>query len=396
MKTARGRLLAHSFALSAGALMVATLAPCRGSAASQQMVLYSFCATGDGFYCTDGEYPDAGLVRDDAGSLFGTTSGGGAGGAGTAFELTPNKSGTAWTHKVLYRFCGQGGGNCTDGAYPEAELLRDAAGRLYSTTQYGGAVNEGTVFALTPPAAGKTRWSEKVLYSFCQLADCADGAYPVAGLIEDASGNLYGTTEYGGTRTVGAVFELTPPPAGETAWTETVLYSFCTLVGCSDGEYPEARLIRDPSGNLYGTTYYGGADDEGVVFELTPPATGQTAWTETVLYSFCAQADCTDGERPEARLSRDPSGTLYGTTSEGGAYDAGTVFALTPPSGGATLWTETVLHSFCARGGKDCTDGSYPDAGLNLDAQGNLFGTTNEGGAFGGGDSGGTVFELIR
>jgi uncharacterized repeat protein (TIGR03803 family) len=379
--------------LGVGALMAATLTPCSGSAASQQKVLYSFCTTERGYYCTDGEYPAAGLIEDASGNFYGTTAEGGADGGGTVFELTLDKAKTAWVHKVLYRFCAQGGGNCTDGAEPEADLIRDAlSGHLYGTTYEGGAGGEGTVFALTPPAAGQTAWREKVLYSFCQQTDCVDGAYPEAGLIEDASGNLYGTTYDGGTFGEGAVFELTPPAAGQTAWTEIVLYSFCSLA-CTDGESPEARLLRDAlSGNLYGTTYYGGANDRGVVFELMPPAPGQTAWTEVVLYSFCALGGggCADGANPGARLIGDPSGNLYGTTTGGGAYGGGTVFELTPPAPGQTTWTEIVLRSFCAHGGRDCTDGAYPYAGLIRDAKGNLYGTTEDGGANGGG----AVFEL--
>ena len=157
------RFLALSFVLGVAALMAATLTPCSGFAASQQKALYSFCATAVGLYCIDGALPRAGLIRDDSGNLYGTTSEGGAGGAGTVFQLTPNKTKTAWAHKVLYRFCAQGGGNCTDGAFPEAGVIRDASGNLYGTTDGGGAVGEGTVFELTPPAPGKTLWTETVL-----------------------------------------------------------------------------------------------------------------------------------------------------------------------------------------------------------------------------------------
>ena len=393
MRADRGcrRFLARSFMLGVAALMAATLTPHSGSAASQQKVLYSFCAIAAGFYCIDGEYPAAGLIQDDSGNLYGTTEGGGAGGAGTAFQLTANKTRTAWAHKVLYRFCAQGGNNCTDGAFPVAGLIRDASGHLFGTTPEGGAAGDGTVFELTPPAAGQTAWKHKVLYNFCEQPGCTDGEAPDAGLIQDASGNLYGTTTDGGANDEGTVFELTPPAAGETAWTEVVLYSFCAQASCTDGERPEARLIRDAlSGNLFGTTEEGGANDEGTVFELMPPAVGQTVWTETVLYSFCTQSDCIDGESPTARLTRDPSGHLYGTTEDGGAFGEGAVFALTPPPAGQTLWTEIVLHSFCARGGRDCTDGSFPRAGLVRDPSGNLYGTTEDGGA----DGGGTVFAL--
>jgi hypothetical protein len=159
-------------------------------------------------------------------------------------------------------------------------------------------------------------------------------------------------------------------------------------------------LIRDPSGNLYSTTEDGGAYQGGTVFELVPPAAGQTTWTEIVLHSFCAHGgrDCTDGSYPFAGLIRDQSGNLYGTTDEGGVNGEGAAFELTPSGAGKTTWTEKVLYSFCAQGHRGCTDGSYPEAGLFRDASGNLYGTTSEGGASGGpyGYDGGTVFELVR
>ena len=176
-----------------------------------------------------------------------------------------------------------------------------------------------------------------------------------------------------------------------------MLYSFCAQSNCTDGEFPEARLTRDPSGNLYGTTNEGGANGEGAVFKLRPPPAGQTLWTEIVLYSFCARSgrNCTDGSFPRAGLIRDVSGNLYGTTEDGGAGGGGTVFELTPPAPGKTLWTETVLYSFCVQGGSNCTDGSFPVADLFRDASGNLFGTTSEGGANSVVCGGGTAFELV-
>jgi hypothetical protein len=239
---------------------------------------------------------------------------------------------------VLYSFCAQGGTACTDGQYPYAGLIGDTSGNLYSTTYAGGAYGGGTVFELTPPAKGKIAWTETVLYSFCAETNCTDGDTPLAGVIMDASGNLYSTTFLGGVHGGGTVFELTPPAKGETAWTETVLYSFCAQGAgyCTDGTELSAGLIMDRSGNLYGTTGGGGAYKyNGTVFELTPPAKGKIAWTETVLYSFCAQggAACTDGAGPFAGLIMDWSGNLYGTTYEGGAncqpnYGCGTVFEL--------------------------------------------------------------------
>src|ERR1035441_332430 len=212
---------------------------------------------------------------------------------------------------------------------------------------------------------------EKVLHNFNNNG--TDGTNPRAGLIFDAAGNLYGTTENGGTNGVGTVFELTPTAGG--GWTETVLYSFCSQANCTDGYQPWAGLIFDAAGNLYGTTVYGGTADTtcsycGTVFELTPNGSG--GWTETVLHSF---GDGTDGFYPSAGLIFDAAGNLYGTTAMGGTYDYpwdGTVFELTPAAGGG--WTEKVLYSF---GGG--TDGYWPEAGLIFDAAGNLYGTTYSG-----------------
>ena len=168
---------------------------------------------------------------------------------------------------------------------------------------------------------------ETVLDSFCAQANCSDGERPVASLIFGKDGAIYGTTAGGGTHSSlnssigdGTVFKLTPPTAGQTAWTETVLHDFCSQANCSDGELPFASLIFEKDGALYGTTFAGGSHGGGTVFKLTPPTAGQTAWTETVLYSFCAEASCSDGERPVASLISDKDGALYGTTFEGGSH----------------------------------------------------------------------------
>jgi uncharacterized repeat protein (TIGR03803 family) len=373
-----------SIGLKAVAIFAVTLLVTSTWAATNwhEKVLHSFNGT-------DGWSPEAGLIFDAAGNLYGTTEYGGTGGncgaygCGTVFELTPNGSG-GWTETVLYSFCPQTG--CTDGANPAAGLIFDAAGNLYGTTEYAGAYNSGTVFELTPNGSGG--WTETVLYSFCSQANCTDGYGPLAGLIFDASGNLYGTTRDGGAYGYGTVFELTPTGGG--GWTETVLHSFNQ--NGTDGAYPYAGLTFDTAGNLYGTTAYGGPYDyfgghPGTVFELTPTAGG--GWTETVLYSFCSQANCADGLNPYAGLIFDSAGNLYGTTPVGG-QGHGTVFELTPTAGGG--WTEQVLLNF------NGTDGNYPTAGLIFDAAGNLYGTTYEGGSWTGCSDGpngcGTVFEL--
>src|ERR1017187_5420046 len=289
-----------------------------------EKVLHSF---GNG---TDGEDPQAGLIFDAAGNLYGTTIAGGTYGGGTAFELTP-AAGGGWTEQVLLNFDG------TDGQHPYGALIFDAAGNLYGTTSYGGTYDYGTVFELTPAAGGG--WTETVLHNFNDNG--TDGYWPYAGLIFDAVGNLYGTTYGGGVYTsctngsflgCGTVFELTPTAGG--GWTEKVLHSFGNG---TDGEDPQAGLIFDAAGNLYGTTIAGGTYGGGTAFELTPAAGG--GWTEQVLLNF----DGTDGQHPYGALIFDAAGNLYGTTSYGGTYDYGTVFELTPAAGGG--WTETVLHN---------------------------------------------------
>ena len=361
------------------------LTPNQGHTAWTESVLYAFCPAGG--ICPDGAGPVGSLIMDAGGNLYGATLGGGsANGRGVVFELTPNAAHTTWTESVLHAFCA-GGGNCTDGEYPSSGLIMDASGNLYGTADGNNAsgIAGGVVFELTPNQT-HSAWTESVPYSFCAQPGCADGQSPIAGLIMDRSGNLYGTTEYGGKGNSGndglaggVVFELTPNQA-HTAWTETVLYAFCAGDGaCSDGIAPNAGLIIDASGNLYGATLGGGnANDGGVVFELTPNQ-AHTAWTESVLYAFCpAGGICADGDGAYASLILDSSGELYGTTAFGGnANDNnnsgnGVVFKLTPNQA-HTAWTESVLNSFCSQA--HCADGSAPN-GLIFDAGGNLYGTT--------------------
>ncbi|MGA3210889.1 MAG: Ig-like domain repeat protein [Terriglobales bacterium] len=358
--------------------------PSGGTGPWTETVLYSF--TGG----SDGGYPVAGLIFDSQGNLYGTTEEGGNGssnfGDGVAFELSPPRGGGSgpWNEVVLYAFCAET--NCTDGERPYGGLVFDSQGNLYGTTNWGGSGGElsGAVFELSPPSGGIGLWTESVLYSFCSSSGgtCTDGERPYGSLIFDAQGNLYGTTELGGANSEGAVFELSPP-AQSGAWTENVLYSFCPSSGCSDGYLPVGTLTFDSLGNLYGTTRTGGANGGGVVFELTPPASGAT-WTENVLYSFCSVggSSCFDGGGPYYEsLIFDSQGNLYGTTSGGGASGAGAVFEVSPPSGGIGPWSETVLYSFTG-----ASDGGGPYAGLIFDSQGNLYGTTE--------NSPGVVFAL--
>jgi len=333
----------------------------------------------------DGRYPP-GVIFDKAGNLYGPTPWGGDNEFGTIFKLTPNSDGR-WRKSVLYNFCSLT--NCTDGANPYVSLIFDDAGNLYGTTDQGGNRGFGSVFKLEPNSDGT--WSESVLYGFCSVMDCADGANPDSRLTLDQAGNLYGTTEYGGNRGFGTVFKLTPHPDG--SWTESVLHRFCALPDCSDGAYPFAGLIIDGTGNLYGTTMQGGnlrCSDYGcgVVFKLTPHPDG--SWTESVLYSFCGLAKCRDGASPGANLIFDRAGSIYSTTKYGGVQGVGTVFQLAPNPDGT--WKERVLHSFRT------SDGSNPfNNSLIFDSAGNLYGTTSNGGGKGNcfGDGGcGVVFKL--
>jgi uncharacterized repeat protein (TIGR03803 family) len=236
--------------------------------------------------------------------------------------------------------------------------VRRRVARLWLIALFGLA----TVLAASGPAGAATAFS--TLYGFCPGGGtCADGDYPAGYLTMDAAGNLYGATQTGGNaNSAGVVFKLTPNQA-HSAWTQTVLYSFCPGGGtCADGRGPNGSLITDTAGNLYGTTFTGGnAKGAGVVFELMPNQ-AHTAWTQSVLYRFCpGGGNCTDGEYPYASLIMDASGNLYGTTRSGGGNDVGVVFQLTPNQA-HTAWTQIVLYSLCAGGGT-CADGSSPSVG---------------------------------
>jgi uncharacterized repeat protein (TIGR03803 family) len=258
-----------------------------------------------------------------------------------------------------------------DGQDPMSSLIFDAAGNLYGTTYSGGTTGSGTVFEMTPNGSGG--WTEKVLHNF-GIGDM-DAKTPEAPLVFDGSGNLYGTAVDGGTNNVGAVFEMTPNGSG--GWTEFKIHNFGNG---DDGARPEAGLIFDAAGNLYGTTHAGGTHGAGTVFELSPNGSG--GWTEKVLHNFGADQD--DGQGPEGGLVFDSAGNLYGTTVAGGNLDQGTAFEMTPNGSGG--WTERVIHNF-GRG----DDGNSPQ-GLSLifDSAGNLYGTTNTGGT----NDAGTVFEM--
>jgi uncharacterized repeat protein (TIGR03803 family) len=383
---------------------------------------------------TNGYTPQAGLILDASGNLYGTTSYGGdlrvcsQDSCGTVFELSQNKAGN-WIETVLHIF-----GSGTDGAVPRAGLVFDSRGDLYGTTLEGGTYGFGTVFELSPSIGGD--WTETVLYNFSNAG--SDGSGPLSSLIFDGAGNLYGTTGGGGTNGSGTVFELSP--AAEGIWNETTLHSFNR--NGIDGVDPSSGLTFNAAGSLFGTTSSGGSETGcsnygcGIVFELTPD--GDSAWTETVLYTFTSTG--TGGYSPgRSGVVLDSAGNLYGTTVLGGTYGLGTAFELSAASGGVwkikwlhgfglgndagypangvTIdalgnlygtaegsictfystafelseeggrWSEQVLHNLAG-----LTDGGCPSSGLALDAAGDMFGTTDNGG--GGSDPGGTVFEI--
>ena len=356
------------------AAMMVAFWPQAAHAQYTDTTIYSFCSLSG---CADGANPEGALVADSQGNLYGTTLVGGAYDYGTIYELTPNGSGT-WTNTILYSFCPQGP-TCADGASPQSGVIRDANGNLYGTTLTGGArSNEGTVFELSPPQGGHGPWTQTVLYEFCVSGNCTDGNQPLGGLTFDSHGNLYGTTTEGGPHGQGVVFELSPN-GGQ--WTYTILYGFCAQQGCTDGRTPNlGSLVFDAQGNLYGATTGGGSQNYGTVFQLTPSG---GSWTESVLHSFCSAANCTDGVEPVGGVVLDVHDNIYGVTPGGGTLNLGVAYELSQ-SGGS--WTENVLQNFC----ENCTSGYHPQQTMILDANGNLYGNTYQGGTL----MKGVAFEL--
>ncbi len=404
-------------------------------AKATETTLYSF--TGG----TDGATPQSRLIVDAKGALYGTTwSGGtsfqGLAGSGTVFKLTPPASGTGpWTETVLHAFPA----SYSDGVAPVGALILDASGALYGATSEGGlpGTGHGTVFKLTPPSSGAGPWTETILYSFNGPNE--DG--PGGGLIFDAQGALYGVTELGGTGNCnpggggcGTVYKLAPPSSGTGPWKKTVLYSFKNQ---ADGHNLRGELVFNSYGALYGVTAGGGPSSMsgGTVFKLTPPASGKGNWTKTLLNAFNDQKN---GMDPVGPLIFDAKGALYGSTLAGGPGSGGVVYKLTPRTSGpwgdhvlytglplntpyaplildaqgdlygtsqtgsnifklapplsaGTAWTETTLHTFsdtftCIKN----SDGCGPMAGLTVDAKGVFYGTT----AAGGSTNNGVVFKL--
>ncbi len=413
----RTRTLIYKLCALAAVIALAALQTGGTHAASTAVVLHSF----DDF---DGAYPSTDLVRDAGGNLYGMTVLGGDFGSGTVFQLAP--SGSGWTETVLHSFTsgadggqpyggvtldaqgnvfgttviGGSGGVCVesgcgvvfkltrtgstwspsviydftgldDGYGPGGPVVFDAQGNLYGMTPTGGANGLGVVYKLTPGAGGA--WTQSVIHTFTGGSDGATGS---AGrlLVDNATGAITGVATVGGQYGAGVVFRLTSTASGP--WTPTTLYEF---QGQPDAAFPYGGLLKDTAGNLYGTTYYGGANGLGAVYKLTSQG---GAYTESVLHSFRGGRD---GANSISNLVFGRAGNLFGTTSEGGAAGCGcgTVFRLAPKANGT--WGERVVHRF-----EGVPDGAYAYSGLLVDAAGNLYGAT----VHGGDDDDGAVFQI--
>ncbi len=318
-------------------------------------VIYNFCSESN---CTDGNGPQTGLLLGTNGNFYGVTTGGGAYGGGTVFEIT-----SAGKLTTIYNFCAAV--NCTDGYHAVGRLIQVGA-NFYGTTELGGANDVGTVFEVTP--AGKLT----TLWNFCSQSNCIDGAETAAGLLQASNGDFYGTTVYGGTEGQGTVFKFTP-----SSGTLTSLYSFCSQASCTDGDTPLAPLIQASNGNLYGTTEKGGTvfGDGGTVFEIT------LAGKLTTVFSF---AGSSDGDNLYAGVIQGTDGNLYGAASEYGPGGAGgTLFGV---STGGTL---TMLYAFCAD--DNCATGAGVNASLVQSTNGDFYGVNT---SAGGSTENGVVFSL--
>ncbi len=399
-------------ALGAAAVLTAVLMFATGALGStpKEAILYSFQG-GD-----DGSNPVSGLVADQSGNLYGTTTYGGSGpctdtfgiviGCGTVFELVkPTRPGGAWKEIRLYNFEGPSG--TTGTGFPMAGVVFDSSGNLYGTT-FGGTgapynADLGTVFKLSPPTTSEEttgkEWTKTTLHAFI---GGPDGANPRSGVIFDKNGNIYGSTSSGAPICAGTVFRLVPPSGNQKEWTETVLYAFS---GGDDGQNP-AGIVLDSQGNIYGTTSEGGGFSVGgdiysntwigggTIFELTPPKASNKPWNETQLFLFppcdlygeASGGYCGTSDLPVAGLVFDSAGNLYGTSELGAPYDEciednficagnGTIFQLARPTAAGGSWTQNILYTF----GTSAGDGAYPMDNLISDHAGNLYGTLADG-----------------
>ena len=364
-----------------GCGMVYRLSPAENGDPWTETILHVF----QGLAFGDGGGPEGGLVMDAAGNLYGTTAYNGTGqctllgsvvGCGVVYEMSPPaQPGGSWTETVIYSFQVD-----NDGSFPWGDLVFDKAGNLYGATRFGGGKgtncnflyggNCGTIFELSPPKTKGGAWTEKVLHSFAgteQWSIAGDGGNPNGGLVLDAAGNIYGTTQVGGfdclhssEQGCGTVFGLAPPEGNGGAWTETILHLF--FVSSLDGAGPDAGLVLDEEGNLFGTTTSGGVGLEGTVFELTRAAGSGADWAENILYNFTV----TNGDLPSGPVLFDPrDGSLYVTAAGGGTSRGGTLSRLQAASvsgSGRTTWSDTVLYDFVGGG----TNAAHPDSKLVL------------------------------
>jgi hypothetical protein len=397
------RVVSRLLALFAVALTVAVPA----SASWKEKVVYSFQGG------TDGSLPAGSVIFDKVGNLYGATIEGGStacppGWCGTIYQLSPpTQKGGQWTETVLYVFKGH---DQNDGSSPSGGLIADNAGNFYGVTGYGGsgpcvlfgtATGCGTVFELSPPAQKGGAWTETVLYNF---RGGKDGDLPTGPLVFDSAGDLYGATEFGGGKgttcdvfyggNCGTVFKLSPPKTKGGKWTEKVLHRFAGISQgkqYGDGAVPNAGLVVDTTGAVYGTTSYGGNQQCkgdgylgcGTVFKLALSLGNSASWAEAILHRFVGYPN--DGQLPSSGLIFDSGGTLYGTTAGGGDQAEGTIFVLKQPKERGGPWRETLLHQFTAG-----SDGAVPIAPLTLSAVGALYGAASIGGVVGGG----TLFQL--
>ncbi len=340
--------LGNFFKLRLGAALMAAVVLCFGAVTTQSAQAQTLHVLYNFAGSSDGGDPYASLIRDGAGNLYSTVDYGGTSFAGAVFKVAPNG-----TETVLYSFSGG-----SDGAYPFSPVVRDGAGNLYGTTSMGGSANAGVVFKVD------ANGTETVLHSF---TGGQDGVTPIGGLLRDKAGNLYGTTSQGGTSNDGVLFKITP--RGK----EIILHTFTGST--KDGKYPSyTSLLSDAQGNLYGVTEEGGAADGGILYKLS------TSGKLTILHSF--KGGTTDGCNVLGTPFMDAAGNFYGTTSSCGAHTLGTVWKVSASG------KEKVLHSFA--GGT--TDGEYPLAGVIVDAKGNVYGNTETGGSA----DVGTVYEISK
>jgi uncharacterized repeat protein (TIGR03803 family) len=326
------------------------------------------------FESTDGAYPNGGLTQATDGNLYGTTYGGGVDDGGTIFRIT-----TSGALTTVYDLCTDGGRQCPQNISPRAPLLQATNERFYGST-YGAAVDTafpGAIFEITGGTV-------KTLHNFCSRPQkgCPDGLNPAAALVQTASGELYGATEFGGGPCeqypvgCGTIFKMSPNGL------LTTLYSFCKAGGgCPDGAFPLGALVQAANGDFYGTTYQGGSHGGGTIFKISP------AGTLTTLDVLCNGSGPCNYE-PEAGLVLTSSGDLYGTSYGGGTNGYGTIFKITPD--GAL----TTLYSFCSQAG--CADGATPTSALIEATDGNLYGSTSAGGTNSSSCAGGcgTIFQI--